>query len=51
MIGDALGPVPGANAAPTAAQNISIRVTADASRIASVLNSIDLEALAASLLR
>ena len=49
--GDAMAPVSRPNAAPTAAQAISVRITADETRMQSVLDAIDFEALAASLAR
>ena len=49
---DALEPVfAPAHAAPTAAQTISVRITAEESRLESVLESSDIEALAAPLSR
>ncbi len=49
--GDAAQPVPPANAAPTAAQVISVRITADESRIQSLLDSVNFETLAAPISR
>jgi len=44
--GNGVGTTPRAGAAPTAAQALAVRVTADESRIESVLEGIDFEALA-----
>jgi hypothetical protein len=49
--GEVLEPVFRANAAPTAAQAVSVSITADESRIGSVLDSIDFKTLAASVSR
>jgi hypothetical protein len=49
--GNGVGTVPRAGAAPTAAQALSVRVTADESRIESVLEGIDFEGLAALVVR
>jgi len=45
--GNGVGVQPTANAAPTAAQAISVRVSADAGRIQSILDAIDFSTLAA----
>ncbi len=49
--GNGVGTVPRAGAAPTAAQSLSVRVTADEGRIDSVLDGIDFKALAALVMR
>lgn len=49
--GEAFDPVFRAGAPPTAAQAISVRITADESRIDSVVDSVDFGALAASVAR
>ncbi len=49
--GEVMEPVFRANAAPTAAQTISVSITADESRTGSVLDSIDFKTLAASVSR
>lgn len=49
--GEAMEPVFRANAVPTAAQTISVSITADESRTGSVLDAIDFKTLAASVSR
>jgi len=49
--GEAFDPVFRDGAAPTAAQAISVRITADESRVASVVDAVDFSALAASVAR